>query len=225
MNAKPLLSNDPTKLAGGKNNRAAWLQGGGHRCSQPPTNCALTACRVVVLPQPECENDFELEALCGHLGACLLSANEILRGVRNGNLQSLTPAMQNTQAALPHGGAVHDEAVLNLVGERLGCLKCAGGFVLEGFPRTVAQAKVLEQLLENHGLALTAAIELNSTNDLKSSGVSNRVNPPCRLVKDFYQTRGLLISAAADNAPSEIARQILHAAKNFPGGKLCGDSV
>jgi adenylate kinase len=56
------------------------------------------------------------------------------------------------------GELVPDETVLALVAERLNCLRCEGGFLLDGFPRTVAQAEALEQLMEGQGLKLDAVL-------------------------------------------------------------------
>ena len=48
--------------------------------------------------------------------------------------------------------------MLQLVRERVNCLRCGGGFLLDGFPRTVAQAEALQALLEEQHLALDAVL-------------------------------------------------------------------
>jgi adenylate kinase len=53
---------------------------------------------------------------------------------------------------------VPDSTVWDLVRERSGCLHCGGGFILDGFPRTLNQAHSLKQLMENEGLALAAVV-------------------------------------------------------------------
>ena len=57
------------------------------------------------------------------------------------------------------GELVPDEIVLDMVGERVRCLRCCGGFLLDGFPRTVAQAEALERLLQREKVALTAVLD------------------------------------------------------------------
>jgi adenylate kinase len=57
------------------------------------------------------------------------------------------------------GELVPDEIVLDMVGERVCCMRCCGGFLLDGFPRTVAQAEALERLLQREKLALTAVLD------------------------------------------------------------------
>jgi adenylate kinase len=53
---------------------------------------------------------------------------------------------------------VPDETVLGIVRERAACLRCQGGFLLDGFPRTVAQAEALDDLLREEGVALDAVL-------------------------------------------------------------------
>jgi adenylate kinase len=56
------------------------------------------------------------------------------------------------------GELVPDGTVLTLVTERAGCFRCAGGFLLDGFPRTVGQAEALENILDGEDLGLDAVL-------------------------------------------------------------------
>jgi len=56
------------------------------------------------------------------------------------------------------GALVPDSAVREMVGERLACLHCGGGFILDGFPRTLALAESLNQLLDSEGIWLSAVL-------------------------------------------------------------------
>ena len=51
-----------------------------------------------------------------------------------------------------------DSTVWEMVRERIACLQCGGGFILDGFPRTLGQAESLKQLMDREGLALTAVV-------------------------------------------------------------------
>jgi adenylate kinase len=65
------------------------------------------------------------------------------------------------QAALQYmmrGELVPDATVWEMVRERKACLHCRGGFILDGFPRTLAQAESLNELMEEEGIALTAVV-------------------------------------------------------------------
>jgi adenylate kinase len=56
------------------------------------------------------------------------------------------------------GELVSDRVVVSMVEERAGCLRCRGGFLLDGFPRTVAQAEELDGLLKAQGVRLDAVL-------------------------------------------------------------------
>jgi len=66
----------------------------------------------------------------------------------------------------------------------LHCLSCTGGFLLDGFPRTVAQAKALEQLLESNGIALTAVFDYELPIEQIVTRLSGRRT--CALCKTVY---------------------------------------
>ena len=51
-----------------------------------------------------------------------------------------------------------DDTVLAIVRERAGCLTCRGGFLLDGFPRTVGQAEALDALLAEQQVSLDAVL-------------------------------------------------------------------
>jgi adenylate kinase len=56
------------------------------------------------------------------------------------------------------GELVTDETVLAIVAERSRCFRCGGGFLLDGFPRTVAQAEALEKVLAAQDVQLEAVL-------------------------------------------------------------------
>jgi adenylate kinase len=59
---------------------------------------------------------------------------------------------------LRRGDLVPDSTVWEIVRERSGCLHCQGGFVLDGFPRTLGHAEALSQLMEKENLTLSAVV-------------------------------------------------------------------
>lgn len=64
------------------------------------------------------------------------------------------------------GKLVPDEVVIGLVDERLNAADAENGFILDGFPRTTAQAEALEGLLARRGTPLNAAIQIDVAKDL-----------------------------------------------------------
>ena len=59
------------------------------------------------------------------------------------------------------GGLVPDEVTIGLVRERLAEADCKNGFLLDGFPRTVAQAEALDEILSANGIKLDAVLDVN----------------------------------------------------------------
>jgi adenylate kinase len=71
-----------------------------------------------------------------------------------------TPLGREARRTMEQGLLVPDEVVIGIVDERLGLPDCARGFILDGFPRTVAQAQALDALLAHRGLPLRAVVEI-----------------------------------------------------------------
>ncbi len=139
------------------NDRKAWLQGPGAACNLPPNRPSQLR-RLVLLGAPGVGKGTQAEMLCAELGACHLSTGDIFRAAKTAQACERTPALESALEYMRRGDLVPDETVLALVAERVGCLKCEGGFLLDGFPRTVAQAEALEQLLRQNRLKLDAVI-------------------------------------------------------------------
>lgn len=85
-----------------------------------------------------------------------LSTGEMLRGA----IAAGTEIGKQAKVVMDAGKLVSDDIIIGLVGERIEEADCAKGFLLDGFPRTVAQAEALDNLLTRKGLSLNAAIEL-----------------------------------------------------------------
>lgn len=158
--------------------RTAWLQGGDARCVQPPTR-VQRAWRLVLLGPPGSGKGTQASLLGHALGACPLSTGDVFRAART------TPApagsaMAEAQACLCRGQLVADETMFTLLAERSRCLKCCGGFLLDGFPRTLAQAVELDSLLAQHSVRLDAVINYTLPAELLVSRLSGRrVCPTC----------------------------------------------
>src|SRR5579872_5822036 len=136
--------------------RKAWLQGAA-RCSSPPRSVNRPR-RLVLLGAPGVGKGTQAEMLAAKLGACHLSTGDIFRAAKALEACQRTPALTAALQYMRRGELVPDETVLDLISERVNCLKCEGGFLLDGFPRTVAQAEALEKLLRKHRIPLEAVI-------------------------------------------------------------------
>ena len=142
--------------APGKNDRAAWLQGPPARCEE--IKQALLPWRLVLLGAPGVGKGTQADLLHQRLGACHLSTGDVFRAAAKSKPCEQSPAMKSALEYMRRGELVPDSTVWEMVRERKSCLHCAGGFILDGFPRTVGQAELLKQLMETEALALTAVI-------------------------------------------------------------------
>ena len=85
-----------------------------------------------------------------------------------------TPMGKMAKRAMDRGELVGDDIVVGIIKENLFKPACSKGFVLDGFPRTVEQAKALNDMLEEEGAALDAAIQLSIDDRVLSERIAGR---------------------------------------------------
>ncbi|MBZ5685219.1 MAG: nucleoside monophosphate kinase [Acidobacteriia bacterium] len=140
-----------------KPSRAAWLQGPSARCETVP-NGQFLPWRIVLLGAPGVGKGTQADLLNQRLLACHLSTGDVFRAAATQGEGEQTPAMKEALGYMRRGELVPDATVWDMVRERGECLHCAGGFILDGFPRTLTQAVSLKQFLDQDGLGLTAVV-------------------------------------------------------------------
>ena len=140
-----------------QNDRAAWLKGPPARCSIQP-EARTRPRRFVLLGAPGVGKGTQAELLSARLGACQLSTGDVFRAAKSIAASERSPALNLALDAMQRGELVTDETVVAMVRERTGCLGCEGGFLLDGFPRTVPQAEALTQLLAHERIQLDAVL-------------------------------------------------------------------
>jgi len=137
--------------------QTAWIKGAGAHCANEKPS-ARQVWRLVVLGPPGVGKGTQAELLCERLGVCHLSTGDVFRACRSLPPQERAPAINAALELMQRGELVSDQVVMNIIRERASCLHCGGGFLLDGFPRTFAQAIALDALLQQEGLTLTAAL-------------------------------------------------------------------
>lgn len=208
MNQNRFFPNADAAGVLGRHDRTAWLKGGENRCAAPPHTPPENAWRIVLLGAPGVGKSTQAELLSERLGACHLLPSDVFHAARNRPESELTPAMHNALDCWQRGEPVPDETVLNLVGERLHCLNCSGGFLLEGFPRTVAQAKALEQLLETNGLVLTAVFHYElPVEKIVARIAGRRICPHCQAVYHIT-SRPSLAAGFCDQCSNKLIQRV-----------------
>jgi adenylate kinase len=108
-----------------------------------------------------------------------ISTGDILRdAVKRG-----TQLGKEAQSYMSGGALVPDKVVIGIIDERLKEKDCVNGFILDGFPRTVAQAAALDDLLEKRGTPITQVINLRvGDKELVKRSMSRRVCRTCNTV-------------------------------------------
>jgi adenylate kinase len=115
--------------------------------------------RLVLLGAPGVGKGTQAEYLTERLGACHLSTGDVFRAASKRVDCDQSPAMKKALDFMRHGELVPDSTVWEMVRERSHCLLHCGGFILDGFPRTITQAQSLQELLETESLSLTAVVD------------------------------------------------------------------
>jgi adenylate kinase len=113
--------------------------------------------KLILLGPPGAGKGTQAKMLSDKFAIPQISTGDILRAaVKEG-----TPMGQRAKAYMEAGRLVPDEVVVGIVRDRLQQADCKNGFILDGFPRTVAQADALQASLEQMGKELDRVISLN----------------------------------------------------------------
>jgi adenylate kinase len=156
-----------------QHDRSAWLKGPSATC-RVPAHETERPWRLILLGAPGVGKGTQAQLLAERLGACHLSTGDVFRAAKCAEEKELSPAMANALDYMRRGELVPDPTVLAMVKERVGCLRCRGGFLLDGFPRTVAQSEALRDLLNRESLELDGVLDYELPIDEIVSRLSGR---------------------------------------------------
>jgi adenylate kinase len=160
-----------------KNNREAWLQGpsadGSIQCSAVPAK-RKHPWRLILLGAPGVGKGTQAELLTERLGACHLSTGDVFRAAGQLRDCDQSPAMKAALDYMRRGELVPDSTVWEMVRERRACLLHCGGFILDGFPRTLGQAESLKELMATENISLSAVVNYELPLDEIVSRLSGR---------------------------------------------------
>ena len=114
--------------------------------------------KLILLGAPGAGKGTQAEILCDKLNIPTISTGNILRAaVKDG-----TPMGLKAKSYMDAGALVPDEVIIGIVKERLAQPDCANGFILDGMPRTIAQAEALEKM----GVEIGKALNILAVEDL-----------------------------------------------------------
>ncbi|HMA80700.1 MAG TPA: adenylate kinase, partial [Candidatus Binatia bacterium] len=111
---------------------------------------------MVLLGPPGAGKGTQAKLLQEEFAACQISTGDILRQA----VAQQTPLGQEAAQYINRGALVPDDVIVNLVAERLKQKDCERGFILDGFPRTIAQAESLDAILKRMNLSLNGVLSV-----------------------------------------------------------------
>lgn len=182
---------------------------------------------VILLGPPGAGKGTQARMLEERHGLKQLSTGEMLRAA----IAEGTEVGRQIEAMMAHGDLVPDEIVVGIIAERIAQDDCRRGFILDGFPRNVAQAKALDGMLREKGIGLDAVIQLGVDDRILSDRIAKRASETeggpraddnaeafrKRLevyheqtapVMDYYRMRGALKIVDGMASVDEVNRQI-----------------
>jgi len=179
--------------------------------------------RIVLVGPPAAGKGTQAGRIVDRFGGVNVATGEILRS----NAERGTELGRTASRYMDRGDLVPDEVIIGMVLERLGEGDCGGGFVLDGFPRTVPQAEALERRLEELGRPLEAVVSLEIGEDELRDRLAGRAEEQDRAedegairrrlelferetgpLLDFYRDRKLLVRIDGTGDPDEVAGRI-----------------
>jgi adenylate kinase len=183
--------------------------------------------RVVLIGPPGSGKGTQAVRLAEHYGAVHIAAGDALRH----EIAEGTELGQRVQDYLDSGDLVPDDLVVELLWGRIVEAARNGGYVLDGFPRTVSQAETAYRMAAADGITAQAAVYLDGDSDalvarmLARAHIDGRVDDTATVIAhrlavfaeqtaplvDYYEQRGLLVRVDAMAPPDEVTKAIIKA--------------
>lgn len=189
--------------------------------------------RLVLLGPPGAGKGTQAARLAEQLGVPAISTGDIFRA----NIKGGTDLGRKVQEYTSRGALVPDEVTNEMVRDRLAQPDAAQGFLLDGYPRNVAQVAELERILEETGRTLDAALEITADADvvverlLKRAQIEGREDDTESVIRhrldvyaeqtapisDVYAERDLLVQVDGIGAVDEVTERLLAALASHVG--------
>ena len=153
--------------------------------------------RLVLLGAPGSGKGTQAAKLRDSLGIPHVSTGDLLRAA----VKAGTPLGMQAKAVMDAGNLVSDDIVLGMLEERVSQDDAKAGFILDGYPRNVAQCAALEALLERLGQPLDVAVKLDVPNELIVERIAGRAAAEGRVDDTPETVRARLRVYAEQTAP------------------------
>jgi adenylate kinase len=177
---------------------------------------------IVLMGAPGAGKGTQARLLQERRGLPQISTGDMFRAL----LKTETPLAEELRPILSAGTLVPDGLTIRIVRERTAQSDCRGGYVLDGFPRTTAQADALAGVLAEHDRELTAAVLIDVPDEVVVERISGRgqgrsddnpetVRERLRVYHDatvplidYYDERGLLRRVDGRGDPDDVHAQV-----------------
>jgi adenylate kinase len=163
---------------------------------------------IVLMGAPGAGKGTQARLLQERLGLPQISTGDMFRAL----LKTETPLAEELRPVLSAGRLVPDELTIRVVRERTAQPDCRAGYVLDGFPRTTAQAGMLEGLASEQGHELLAVLVDVPFDILEKRTTGRRNCPVCNEIYNVY-TKPPKVEGVCDNHPEA---RLNHRADDYP---------
>lgn len=183
--------------------------------------------RVILLGPPGSGKGTQGEVLSRKFGVPQISTGDMLRSA----IAAGSDLGKKVQDIMGAGALVDDETMLEVVTERLGQPDTAGGFLLDGYPRTLPQARSLDRILGVGGIDRVLLVEVPEEELMRRMLARGRVDDTLEVVADrqriyreeteplvaYYGERGLVRSIFGFQPIGDVTRQMVAALEGLGG--------
>ncbi|MCB0010588.1 MAG: adenylate kinase [Anaerolineales bacterium] len=186
---------------------------------------------VILVGPPGAGKGTQAKRLEQDMGIPQVSTGDLFRY----NLKNQTELGKLAQTYMNKGELVPDEVTVAMVKDRLARPDCAKGALLDGFPRTIAQAEALDELLEAMGAAITVVPHIHVSQDvlvarlLKRAVLEGRADDTEEAIRtrmevyeastapllDFYRQRGLVVTIDGEQSIDEVYEELTQKIASF----------
>ena len=157
--------------------------------------------RLILLGPPGAGKGTQAQRLVAKHGIVQLSTGDMLRAA----VAAGTPVGLHVKDIMERGDLCPDDIVVSIIADRIQQPDAKNGFVLDGFPRTVAQAEALERMLHEKKLDLDGVVELKVDEGQLLRRIESRINRRFSLVSSRPAVNCSRISSSETSMPSASA--------------------
>ncbi|GGB58157.1 adenylate kinase [Roseibium aquae] len=182
--------------------------------------------RLILLGPPGAGKGTQAARLVETHKIAQLSTGDMLRAA----VKAETAVGLQAKEVMDRGDLVSDDIIVQIISDRIEEADCVNGFILDGFPRTIAQADALEDLLEHKNMQLDAVVELEVDDEVLVGRIENRAketggaraddnaetlrkrlevyHAQTAPVSDYYKKKGMLRTVDGMASIDEVAASI-----------------